>query len=77
MGERVGESSRWNHVVLREMEDVPSKKLEHWKAMSSTCSCNGISLQSTSKGEEKILRGVGLLYAACEMPVKGAPVIND
>ena len=27
MGDKVGESSRWKHVVLMEIEDVASKKV--------------------------------------------------
>ena len=46
---KFGESSRWKHVVLIETEDVASKKLEHWKSMTSVCNYNGTSLQSTWK----------------------------
>ena len=62
VGDKAGESSRCNHMVLKGIGNVASKKLEiqisfgHWKSKCSICNCNGPCLQSTSRGKEKILK---------------------
>ena len=55
--DKVGESSRWKQVVLMNSKMGQARNLnftssEHWRVPST--GVNGISLGSTSKGEEKI-----------------------
>ena len=47
VGNKIGESSKWKNMVLIKIKDMASKKfwsksLEHWRSISSICSCNDI-----------------------------------
>ena len=47
-----------SYRIWRCPRNMDFKSSDHWRSMSSNCSCNGTSLQSTSKVKEKILKVV-------------------